>query len=432
MLPWVSGTIAHQIAVNNPWIEATICSGTALARVARRMGPIRLNVDVVHFLTEYERSRCATALHGEFASVQSIYHVEDWNLVRTLFKSCDAIHVISQYWEKGLVKAGADQERIVSLPNGVETDLFRPATPTERTKIRRLFGVAETTFTIGMFAKRSSDSSDRKGIDVFLAAMRRLQHRVQDIAAVIVGPGWSSIIGDLRTSGVRVVWRPYVEGRRGVAELYRGLDAYWITSRIEGGPATLLEAMASGVCCVSTPVGVVPEFIQSGENGIVVRQDDPDGFSASTEQLWANPSGRAKMGVSARQTIVGRADWRQTTRTAADLYSTALRHWSARTARALPVDITALRNAYSSLRQNSLDPESHPALPPALLRMVAAEEVSVWIGELLYSGESARAVKVALKALVRQPTNRPLLSALAKVLLGPNFLARVKRLRGFR
>jgi hypothetical protein len=46
-----------------------------------------------------------------------------------------------------------------------------------------------------------------------------------------------------------------------VPRLYRGLDLYLITSRLEGGPLTLLEAAASGVPVIATPVGLALEIL---------------------------------------------------------------------------------------------------------------------------------------------------------------------------
>ena len=58
-----------------------------------------------------------------------------------------------------------------------------------------------------------------------------------------------------------------------MVEFYRGLDAYICTSRTEGGPHPLLEASACGVPIISTPVGLAPQLVHDGDNGLLIERD---------------------------------------------------------------------------------------------------------------------------------------------------------------
>ena len=381
-LPWITGTIAREIAANNPWIEPTICTGATLGRLGHRFGKLPLQIDVIHYLSEYEPGRCATALPEHVARVNTVHHVEDWNLVRPLLTSCDALHVVSQYWERQLQSAGMPPNRTVLVSNGVNTTRFRPPTVTERAESRRRFGVPNDRVAVGMFAKRSSDSSNRKGIDVFAAALTRLAATGVPVTAVVVGPGWGSLCADLRAAGVCCAWQEAVDGPEKVAELYRSLDLYWITSRIEGGPVTLLEAMASGLPCVATPVGIVPDVVRSGQNGFVVGFGEVDGFAAHTQQLWQDPDLRKRMGEAARDTIEQGWSWAQLSHSVPQLYETALRNWSARTGCPVPVDVAAAQKAYSGLVMRA--PEQQlPGLPSHMRAPARAEDTLGWVRELL-------------------------------------------------
>jgi glycosyltransferase involved in cell wall biosynthesis len=57
-----------------------------------------------------------------------------------------------------------------------------------------------------------------------------------------------------------------------MVEFYQGLDACICASRVEGGPHSLLEASACGVPVISTRVGLAPELIDSGSNGLLVER----------------------------------------------------------------------------------------------------------------------------------------------------------------
>ena len=73
-----------------------------------------------------------------------------------------------------------------------------------------------------------------------------------------------------------------VRGRR---RLYSALDAYVVPSRQEGGPKSVLEAMASGVPIVSTRVGQATELIRDGENGRLVEVEDAEALAEALRTI---------------------------------------------------------------------------------------------------------------------------------------------------
>jgi len=89
---------------------------------------------------------------------------------------------------------------------------------------------------------------------------------------------------------------------------YSSMDALLVASRFEGGPYTMLEAMACGTPVIATPVGLVPEVIEDGISGIRVAATDSvsalvdgmDRFRALT------PIARTAMGGRAREVVVTR------------------------------------------------------------------------------------------------------------------------------
>ncbi|HEX7830870.1 MAG TPA: glycosyltransferase family 4 protein, partial [Thermoanaerobaculia bacterium] len=91
-------------------------------------------------------------------------------------------------------------------------------------------------------------------------------------------------------------------------EFYQSLDVYVCASRSEGTPNPCLEAAASGVPVLTTPVGNMPEFIRDGENGLFVTRDVDD-IAAKLRALRDDPELRARMGRAARVTAEA-WDWR--------------------------------------------------------------------------------------------------------------------------
>ncbi len=116
----------------------------------------------------------------------------------------------------------------------------------------------------------------------------------------------------------------FLKTRQEVATTYRGLDFYWVTSRIEGGPVPLLESMSTEVCCITTPVGLVPEIGRHGENMMIVPIGDAGGFVRETIKLAQDTETRRRIAAAGRKTVVAEKDVRLTTTEIAQLYDKAL------------------------------------------------------------------------------------------------------------
>ena len=126
-------------------------------------------------------------------------------------------------------------------------------------------------------------------------------------------------------------------------DMYQALDFYWVTARVEGGPVTLLEAMSTGLCCITTPVGLARDIVESGVNAIVVGFDDANAFARPNASVRAPraPSAHA-IGARARETILDTMDVPVTSQGVHKAYDVALaqfdpricrlRHRAARTA----------------------------------------------------------------------------------------------------
>ncbi|WP_206538866.1 glycosyltransferase [Metabacillus indicus] len=84
--------------------------------------------------------------------------------------------------------------------------------------------------------------------------------------------------------------------------LYKQMDLFLITSKAEGGPASLPEALATGLPVVSTPCGFVPDMIINGENGFISDYEDSDGIIRHINKYIQNPVLLKQMGEKSLQT----------------------------------------------------------------------------------------------------------------------------------
>jgi len=91
--------------------------------------------------------------------------------------------------------------------------------------------------------------------------------------------------------------------REDLPALYHALDLYLSPSRDEGGPAGVLEAMASGVAVVSTRTGIPADLIASGTNGVLVPTSDAAALADAAADLLEDASRRASLARAALDSI---------------------------------------------------------------------------------------------------------------------------------
>ncbi len=161
------------------------------------------------------------------------------------------------------------------VPYCVDPGVFRPLP--DRAAIRRSLGLAENAFVIGNF-HRDSEGADlarpkrQKGPDLFLQIARGLRARVPGAVVLLAGPRRHWLLGALRAAEIPVVFagrelgdsddfQDNVLPRERLNELYQALDVCVVSSRWEGGPYSVLEALAAGTPVISTPVGTARDVL---------------------------------------------------------------------------------------------------------------------------------------------------------------------------
>lgn len=161
-------------------------------------------------------------------------------------------------------------------PNGVDTSFFVPPKKDSDTPV----------LAVGWAGSLTNQGNKRGYHDIIVPA-------VQSLEGV-----------KLLTAAREEKWRTYEQMR----DFYHQLDVYVCASVSESGPNPCLEAAASGVPVVTTPVGVMPELIESGVNGFFIERT-VESLAEKLRLLRDDPALRKQMGQAARQTILG-WDWR--------------------------------------------------------------------------------------------------------------------------
>jgi glycosyltransferase involved in cell wall biosynthesis len=395
---WVLGTIAKGIAKANPWMDATIVSGPILDELYARDSAFFDRFDLVHFICPYASKKWLGLLRSHVPVVTSHHHVTEWPAVSHNIEA-DAIIAGSTQWSRDLVDRGAPGQRVFTVPYGVDTNLFAPVSAGQKSSTRSRLGLSDDAAVVGFFAKRGSNDDDRKGIDVFSSAVRMLHRDLGNAAVLIVGPGWREMVNDLRAAGVPCVWIPFVNEIPDVAVLYRALDFYWVTARVEGGPVPLLEAMSSGLCALTTRVGLANDVVVDGVNAVFVEMNDPAAFARETVRLWKDEAVRKKIGEAARRTMVEGMHDQKILQGVRAAYDRAIEVFAARTGKTftrIPDSRTARHRTTGSALRSGLTRHEQ--------RLVESRESLSWSEHLMiYEGQRPAAFRLMLRAWMLQP-----------------------------
>ncbi len=206
-----------------------------------------------------------------------------------LSKSADLIISNSYAGRQVRVADGYPAERIVVIPNGIDTTRFYPNVEA-RERIRTQWGVGEDEFLIGLVGRLDP----MKDHETFLQAAVLLQQECNQVRFVCVGDGafeYKTALQD-RAQKLGLSDRMMWVGRQSeMPQVYNALDLLVNSSSYGEGFANVLgEGMACGVPCVATDVG--DSGLVIGDTGQLVPPKDPSALKAAMRQvLDAKPRG---------------------------------------------------------------------------------------------------------------------------------------------
>ncbi|MGA1827842.1 glycosyltransferase [Microbacterium sp.] len=175
---------------------------------------------------------------------------------------------------------GGVRPRTVIIPNGVDLDRFRPPTPSERSTGRELFHL-DPDDRVALFV---GHEFDRKGLGVLIDALAT----APTLLLLVVGGDQSMVDqATMQAERVGVADRVLILGeQRELRPYYAAADMFVLPSAYEASGLVFLEALASGLPVIATPVGVATDVVRDGENGFIVRRDAAE-ISDRMEQLAA-------------------------------------------------------------------------------------------------------------------------------------------------
>jgi len=234
----------------------------------------------------------------------------------------DRVQVTHEEMHGLVVSAGVEPAKVFRIPIGVDLAHFPPVQDGARAEARRQLGLPQTAFVVGSFQKDGVGLGEGvepklvKGPDVLVATLERLRATIPDLAVLLTGPARGYVRKELERVGIPYR-HAFLGSREELSQAYAAVDAYLVTSRQEGGPKAVLEAMASGVPLVTTRVGQAPDLVEHDRNGFLADVDDAEALAGAVQRVHDDGAVRERLRGPARATAEAYADERLDDRWAA-------------------------------------------------------------------------------------------------------------------
>lgn len=266
----------------------------------------RSRFDVVH--THNAAPLIFAAPAARLAGVRTVVHTKHGNYKypkRTLQLARGATrfvrHFVAVSSETAVAARGNERPAEPSLSvieNGIPLGAFHPD-ETVRAAVRDELGIPRDAFVVGSVGRLV----DEKDYPLLVRAMTPLLG--DKVRLVIVGDG---VARPKIEAAIPTDLAPFVTltgMRKDIPRLLASFDLFASSSRTEGLPLAIPEAMTSGLPVVATAVGGVPGIVPDG-TGKLVPHDDPDALRRQIEGFIHDGATRRKTGESARTYALGR------------------------------------------------------------------------------------------------------------------------------
>ena len=224
-------------------------------------------------------------------------------------KTISLLHTSCSLTKNELIKFGVQEEKIKVIPLGVDLALFKPALKGEKEALKKELSIPLGSFVVGSFQKDGVGWNEGlepkliKGPDVFVEAMAKLA-KAFPIFVLLVGPARGYVKRELAKRGIPFFNVGFLKEVRDVAKYYQALDLYIVSSRIEGGPQSILESLASNVPLVSTKVGMAEDVIRNGENGFLTEIENVEEIVQKASEVLSNKVLRSRLALEGRKTAL--------------------------------------------------------------------------------------------------------------------------------
>jgi spore coat protein SA len=267
--------------------------------------------NILLFLRKRSGQKIVLHMHNDHLSIRLFRP-----FYRRALAKADRVICVSDYIRRQAIAVFPEYVGLFCvILNATDPDVFKPY---DDEAIRQLQGVIniERNKSYLLYVGRLMPI---KGVHILIEAFNEIHRRMPDVRLIITG---SSFFGEAAKTA-------YEQELEALAELindaiiftgflpHEKLKYLYSAAHIVVFPSVwpepfglvMLEAMASGSCLIASAVGGIPEVVQSGINGVLVKPDDAGALANAVCSTLSEPESMRRMEIVARQQVVDNHTW---------------------------------------------------------------------------------------------------------------------------
>lgn len=224
-------------------------------------------------------------------------------LNRRLTAITDAFIGVAAPHGKHLVEVeGFPAAKVHVIPNGVDTDRFRPLPPNEALRAELRLSPLDRVVAIVAALRPEKNHA------MLLKAIATVRRSIENVKLLVVGDGPERSSIERLAAELAIADAVRMLGNRGdVSQVLALADVFALSSQMEANPVSILEALACEKPVVAPRVGSIGETVRDGETGFLVAPGDVDAMAERIAALLADETVRRRLGAAGRRLVV--ADW---------------------------------------------------------------------------------------------------------------------------
>lgn len=231
----------------------------------------------------------------------------------TVLRHADIVLGNAEAFRSELLAKGVKSDRILIIPNGVDTDIFKPEI--DKYLVKEKLGIKEDEIVVSFVGS----FGPWHGAEVLAKSVSKVSSQNQNVRFLFIGDGerMSSVKAIVRESHVEgfVLFTGFID--RETIGYYLSASDILVSPQVPnpdgtpffGSPTKLFEYMAMGKAIVASDLDQIGFILSSGDDSLLFKPGDSDELASAILTLASDPSMRARLGNNARKKAITCFSW---------------------------------------------------------------------------------------------------------------------------